>query len=217
MSILTQKELDHLAAVITDVELKTSGELRLMIVKRSTFSAYLFRILWLFVSMIALLILWQERHVIWIHERPIVLNEPWWLILTLLAGSAAIAWGFSRLQWVQRLLIPRAEMTAAVAIRAELEFYREGLNQTDGATGILIFLSLFERQAVVLGDKSISDKLKPGTWDEVVNLVVSGGKSGAWAAQLEKAIRLCGSLLNQHFPIQAGDKNELPNLVIVKD
>jgi len=217
MNILSQKELDHLASVIKEVEKTTSGELRLMIVKRSTFSSYLFRMLWLFISMLGLLILWQERHAISIQGQSLEMNEPWWLLFAVFAGSALIAWGLSGIEWLQRLLIPKFEMSAAVFTRAELEFYREGLDHTHGGTGILIFLSLFEHQAVVLGDKNISDKLKPETWNEVVGHVIAGGKTGAWDAQLEKAIRLCGKLLSQHFPLKDGDKNELPNHVIVRD
>ncbi|MBX3021279.1 MAG: hypothetical protein KF799_06325 [Bdellovibrionales bacterium] len=217
MANLSQQELDRLAQAITEAEKTTSGEMRLIIVKNSTRASYLFPMLWLALSLLSLLVLWQERHAFWLHESPIVLHEPWWLVPALLGGSGALAYGLSQIPWLKRLFIPKAEMAAAVWTRAELEFYREGLNHTDGATGILLFLSLFEHQAVVLGDKAIAQKLKPETWNEVIGHIVRGAKTKQWVEHLEKAIQLCGQHLRQHFPPQVGDKNELPNHVIVKD
>lgn len=108
------------------------------------------------------------------------------------------------------------DSTDAVFSRAELEFHREGLDGTKAATGILIFLSLFEHEAVVLGDRAIAAKLDKAVWHEVVQKVLEGGRTRDWRGKLEEAIRMCGDLLTRHFPMQAGDRNELPNHVIVK-
>ncbi len=100
--------------------------------------------------------------------------------------------------------------------RAQLEFHDEGLDGTRARTGILIMLSLMEHQAVVLADKAIASKLDAGVWKDVIQVVLSGARGGQWRAKIEEALRLCGKLLAENFPVQRGDVNELPNHVIVK-
>ena len=202
-------ELKHLEKVIHELEQKTSGEIRLMIVRASTFTCHVFYTLFGWLSGAALLFMWIERHqLIWLAHW-------WWLPLILLCAGAG-AWLLSRVPAVIRAVTPTSDLRGQCVERAEVEFYREGLGATKDQTGILLFISMLEHQAVVLADKGIDSKLAKGTWDEVVATMLEGPKTGQWADRLEKALRQCGSVLAQHFPIQSGDRNELPNVVIVK-
>ena len=79
-----------------------------------------------------------------------------------------------------------------------------------------MFISLLEHQAVVLADKGIASRLEANIWNEVVATMLEGPRTGHWADCIEKALRQCGSVLAEHFPIRPGDHNELPNLVIIK-
>lgn len=207
--ILSQTELDELANAIADAERTTSGEIRLMIVGRSCFSGGVYRLWWLSLSCAGLLALWFQQHLLY--------AEPWWLMPAVLVLAALIAWPLARVPVLQRVMLHPRDVDRAVWARAEVEFYREGLSATKGATGILLFLSLFERKAVVLADKAIAERLPPSTWDDVVAIILQGGRSGRWKAELESAIRLCGRLLAENFPIQPDDVNELANTVIVKE
>lgn len=209
-SPLSQQELDHLAKVIAEVEGKTSGELRLILVRRSSLTNHVFPLLTASLAMLGLLELWYMRHHFLVEPIP-------WITLAILLGSAMLAWILSRFEFIQRWMTLPGDLDHHVAIRAELEFHREGLGATAGKTGILIFVSLFEREAVVLGDKAIAAKLNKDVWAQVVATVIEGAKSKKWCEKLEEAIRQCGDLLARHFPIQPGDKNELPNHVVLKD
>jgi len=208
--ILSAQQLDHLADVIQELELKTAGEIRLMIVGRSSTIGHVWFQIWTLLTGMTALIFWLERDFFIFHA------DVWfWPVILLVYYFAAIQ--LAKLPGLQRLFIPRDDMESQVWSRAELEFQREGLNQTQGRTGILLFLSLMEHQAVVIGDKPIAAKLQQSTWDEVIDLVLVGGKTGDWVGQLEKALRLCGGVMATHFPIGTVDHNELSNLVIVKD
>lgn len=209
-SPLSPNELDHLAKVIAEVERKTSGELRLMLVSRSSLTNHVFPLLTFIFCTLGLLELWYSRHYFLIEPRP-------WITLAIILGSTALAFILSRFNWVQRRMTWPADLDHQVAARAELEFHREGLGATTGKTGILIFISLMEHEAVVLGDKAIAAKLDNKVWSQVVATVLEGARTKKWCPKLEEAIRQCGDLLARHFPIQAGDKNELPNHVIVKE
>jgi putative membrane protein len=118
---------------------------------------------------------------------------------------------------VQRWLTAAEDLKHQVWARAEVEFNREIAGRTRSNTGILLFLSRMERQAVVLADKGIASKLPPETWSKVVGLIVDGARTSQWAAKFEEALRVCGGLLASHFPQELDDSNELPNQVIVKD
>lgn len=216
-TLITPNESIRLAEVIGEMESKTSGELRLMIVQRSTRPANITPMLWLALTSFALITIWEARHWLYVDDQPVLLTEPWWLLPLIVLACGGLAIALAAIPFVRKLLISKAEIEDAVRTRAELEFYREGLHKTAGGTGILLFLSLYERHAVVLGDSGINSKLNPETWGEVVKLITAGNKNGDWAEQLEKAIRRCGRLLAEHFPIQPGDKNELPNHVVIKD
>jgi len=209
-NILTQTELDHLADVIGEVEEKTDGEIRLMIVKRSAVTGHVHFSLWMALLVVAFLGFWYLRH-------DLIFFEGWWLWPALIVATYLGAWILMRFDRVQRGFTPHGDLLHDVWARAEVEFHREGLSRTRHHTGVLIFLSLMEREAVVLADHGIADKIPASAWDGVVQAILKGARSGHWAQQCEAALRECGKYLAEHFPPQSGKSNELPNAVILKD
>jgi len=107
--------------------------------------------------------------------------------------------------------ISRAEIEAEVDRAARAAFHEFRVRRTDESTGILVYLSLFERTVRVLGDDAINEKLEQEQWTEVCDLVVAGIRGKRSAQGLKDAILRCGDLLAEHFPIQPGDRNELGN------
>ena len=207
--LLSADDLAHLTAVIGEAERTTSGEIKLIIARRSTRATHVAPTLWLTLTSVALLALWLER------ER--FIDAPFWLMPAVLIGSAVVAGVLARVPYVQRWLTPKHERRVAANLRAELEFHREGLSLTKDRTGILLFLSLLEREAVVLADRGIAARVDAGTWRGVLDLILAGAASDQPRAKLEEAIRLCGRLLTDQFPAAAGDADEITNAVVVKD
>jgi len=70
--------------------------------------------------------------------------------------------------------------------------------RTAERTGILIFLSLFERRVVILADSGIHARVADGEWDAMVARIVEGIRRGDPGAALAAAIRDCGDLLVRH-------------------
>ena len=93
-------------------------------------------------------------------------------------------------------------------------FYANGLHHTRDLTGILIYVSVFERQVQVLADKGINDKVDPQVWQEVVAMVTDGIKAGTPGEALCKGVTRCGELVTERFPVKPDDTDELPNLII---
>jgi putative membrane protein len=102
-------------------------------------------------------------------------------------------------------------------MRAFSEFCHQQISNTNKHTGIFIFVSLMERQVVVLADWGIASKLPETTWNEVVQLIISKIKIGKPTEGLISGIHRCGEILSQHFPPNGHNKNELSNRLIIKE
>jgi putative membrane protein len=106
-------------------------------------------------------------------------------------------------------LIPRKDQKLETERRAMLAFYEAGLSATEGRTGILLFVSFFERQAVVLADQGIARFCKPEDFQELVHDLVQGAKDHKLVEGFEKAIARCQGILAPHFPPLTSNPNEL--------
>lgn len=132
-----------------------------------------------------------------------------WVTLPPLAGSVA---GFlaALLAPVRRLLIDDATFDRNVRRRAEQAFLAEEVFRTRDRTGILVFLSLFERRVMVLADSGISAAVPQAEWDAVVAGIVAGIRAGRAPAALVEGIAACGALLERHgVEIKPDDRDEL--------
>ncbi len=132
-------------------------------------------------------------------------------LLQLAAGAAGAVVAL----WdpVERVLAGRVELELAARERALRAFHEHGLHRTAQGTGVLVFASLFERRAVVLGDRGIHEKMGEAEWQRAVAALVAGMGRDDPAAGFCEAIALCGAKLAEHFPRApgGGPGNELPD------
>ncbi len=115
----------------------------------------------------------------------------------------------ARIEFLKRLFIKSGKMDEEVFERACQVFLDQNVHRTAEHSGLLIYISLFEHQALILADQGINDKVTKGTWDEVLKKLLSEIKAGRLAEGLESAIQECGSILSTHFPASKSHKNEL--------
>jgi len=148
-----------------------------------------------------------------------VFQDPWASIhsqlLWPLAGAATGSI-FCAIPPVKRNLIPKGRITEAVHLRSLAAFTAQGLHYTRAHTGILILASLLEHRVEVLADKGINEKVPAGTWNEVVQILTVGLKSGNACDAYCKAIERCGEILAQHFPRSPDDQDELANKLVIE-
>ena len=78
---------------------------------------------------------------------------------------------------VRRLVTPRALKRERVHRRALEQFMTRAYHLTDDDTGVLIFASLAERQAIVLADEGVAGKVGAAEWKAVVDALVAGMRS----------------------------------------
>lgn len=115
--------------------------------------------------------------------------------------------------WLRRLFTSRAEIEESVCRSAVASFYQSGLYRTKNETGVLIYISIFERTVWVLGDRGINEKVGREAWGELVSMITDGIRSGKQADAICRAVGRAGDILKEHFPITPGDTNELPDLI----
>lgn len=140
------------------------------------------------------------------------------MVWLLAAGLAALLGHFvGQHPFIQRLLSFPHERSLFVHRRAELEFHQNHLEKTSGATGVLIFISLMERQAVLLADKSIASKLPEEAWEPVLKKILLGVKQGDLGAGLVAALDASAALVASHFPRKVNEKNQLSDRLLIKE
>jgi putative membrane protein len=206
----TQTEIDKIKAAVAAAETRTAGEIVPMVVSRSSHTAHvpLSAMTLLAVVFLSVALFLSRSEWFWVNDL--------WLVIGSVI-SLGLGWWIARFDQVQRWFVPLDDQLHQVERRAELEFYEAGLERTKGGTGILLFVSLLERRAVVLADIGISGKLPPETWDGIVKQLIDGIKEGSMGQGFATAIHSCADILEQHFPIQPDDTNELKNHLIIKD
>ena len=130
-------------------------------------------------------------------------------------AGALLGWGLAWASPVERFLVGRHHLDEAVRSRALRAFHDHGLHKTTEGTGVLLFASLLEREAVVLGDHGIHARVGDGEWKATVDALVAGLERGAPADGFVEAIGRCGARLAEHFPRSgvAPAPNELPDAI----
>ncbi len=111
-------------------------------------------------------------------------------------------------------LTPGSTKTRRVRRRAIMLFKTAAERRTEGRTGILIYLSMGEHRAEIIGDEAITAVTTPETWGEAMAALIAEVKQGRPVDGIVSAIGIIGAVLAEHFPRDAADKNEIPDKLI---
>lgn len=207
---LKEPDFQKIEDVIAEVEEQTSGEIVPVIVKKSSSVGHIPLTLTLIITL--MLVIGEMPFSDWLWVRPWVWLWPL-LILVIYLLSIFLA----RIFWVQKLFVPEKDEMEQVHQRACLEFYLNRVQGTSKRTGVLIFVSVMEKKAVILADEGISSKLPPETWNNLLMDFRVKLNEGQWVEGFTEAIRECGKLLKTHFPISDSSENQLKNHLVVKE
>jgi putative membrane protein len=139
-------------------------------------------------------------------------------LLTLLMVFAALKFTVALLimKWIplRLALTPGATKHRRVRRRAISIFKAAAERRTAGRTGILIYLSMAERRAEIIGDEAITKVTTPETWGEAMAALLVDVKEGRVADGIVAAVERVGAVLAEHFPRSADDINEIPDKLI---
>ncbi len=161
---------------------------------------------------------------------PVLIDDMWSLIngwaeppgphqlLLLVLGSSLllflIALFAMRHMPLRLALTPGATKTRRVRRRAVMLFKAAAERRTVGRTGVLIYLSMGEHRAEIIGDDAITSVTTPETWGEAMVALLTEVKAGRSADGIVAAVGLIGGVLATHFPKDGADTNEIPDKLI---
>lgn len=203
MTELTDQDRKKISDAITAAEIKTSGELVVVIARASDPYTYI-PLIWPPVLTLAAMVITALAGLS-LNDPDVQAGLAILLIVTLL---------LSRISAVKRRLVPSHVRRHRAALMARAQFLEQNLHLTRAHTGVLIFVSLAEHYVEILADKGINDLVDPGIWNDTVARFVSEVKAGRLTPGLEMIIIECGTILAKHCPSDPDDENELPNRVI---
>ena len=134
------------------------------------------------------------------------------LILTLATFLAVLF----LMKWMplRMALTPGSTKTRRVRRRAIILFKTGAERRTIGRTGILIYLSMAEHRAEIVGDEAITAVTTPETWGEAMAALLTHVKAGRPGDGIVAAVELIGGVLATHFPKTGADTNEIPDKLI---
>ena len=139
-------------------------------------------------------------------------------LLTLLLGFALAKFlaVLFVMKWtpLRMALTPGATKTRRVRRRAIMLFKTGAERRTVGRTGILIYLSMAERRAEIIGDEAITSVTTPETWGEAMTALLTEVKAGRTGDGIVAAVGMIGAVLSEHFPKSGDDTNEIPDKLI---
>lgn len=94
---------------------------------------------------------------------------------------------------------------------AERSFSELGMRRTAARNGVLIYISVAEHRFAIVGDEGIDRVVPAGYWADVASEMEARFARHEFAAGTIAAVHRIGERLNEYFPRERGDVNELPN------
>jgi len=190
---------DQISGEIVPVIVEHSGRYRIANYKGSLIGAAIS-----FLTMIVL-----DRYII-ADAANTLFYDPVFIFLIVILGGLLGSVVPNVSERLKRLLVSQAYMDNTTRQRAENAFLEEEVFNTTQRTGIMIFISFFEHEVIVMADRGINKVVEQKQWDKIVADIVAQIRSGKVVEGLETGIKQCGALLlEKGFHKTANDENEL--------
>ena len=98
-----------------------------------------------------------------------------------------------------------------VLVRAKEVFYFLRMDETKDQNGVLFYVAVDDKKFSVLGDTGIDRVVPTNFWDSVKDSVIAQFSKQKYAQGLKNGILETGKKLQEFFPYQANDNDELSN------
>ena len=200
------QDLDRIKAAVKQAEEKISGEIVPVFVERSgfyTIANYRGALVSATLTFLGIIII--DRYV-----PALSVVDPLFMFLTVVLGGLLGAIATHGIGPLKRLMLSQSHLDQATRKRAENAFLEEEVFNTRHRTGIMIFVSFFEREVMVIADRGISKAVEQKEWDRMVQRIIENIRMGKVTEGIEAAILRCGEiLLEKGFIKSPDDINEL--------
>lgn len=116
-----------------------------------------------------------------------------------------------RLDPMRRLLTGRRRRHAQVQAAARQAFVEEQVSATRERTGVLLYVSLLEREVEILPDHGLDGKVPRAEWNEVLHDLSGARSLQDLEARFLRALQRLEERLPLHAPATGGNADEIPN------
>ncbi len=207
---LSDTDLQRIKVAVKSAEEKISGEIVPVIVERSgnyTIANYKGSLIGASFAFIVMIIL--DRYIIKDAVNTLFYDPVFIFLIAILGGVlGAVIPNFS--DPIKRLLVAKKYQDLVTRQSAENAFLEEEVFNTRQRTGIMIFVSFFEHEVIIMADKGISQVVEQAQWDQIVQDIIKNIRDGKIVEAMENGIQQCGRLLLQKgFSKTDDDTNEL--------
>lgn len=205
-SRFNQQDLDRIKAAVHTAEGKISGEIVPVFVEKSGFySIAIYRGFLLLAGLSFLSIIIFDRYI-----PSLAIYDPLLIFLSVTLAGLIGSLATKYIDPLKRLLMSQKHLDQATRKRAENAFLQEEVFATRHRTGIMIFVSFFEREVIIMADRGISKVVEQKEWDKMVRGITENIRMGKVAEGIEAAILRSGEiLLEKGFLKTVDDVNEL--------
>ena len=202
----SEADLQRIKEAVKQAESKISGEIVPVMVERSgVYAIASHRAALVFAAITFSAIVVIDRYV-----PSLAIYDPLIIFIVVLSMSFLGGMLAHFFDPVKRLMLTQQHMDKATALKAESSFLEQEVFNTKQRTGIMIFISFFEHEVIVMADKGISKVVQQNEWDHMVSHLIKKIKAGDTVGGLEDCIKKCGEiLLANNFVIADDDTNEL--------
>jgi putative membrane protein len=200
---LTEESKAALSEAVRAVESCSSAELVVAVRPRSGSYLHADLTAGILAGLAALAVLIYSRWsfgLIWFLIDPVIVGA--------LAGLAA-----SRSELVRRGLTRRKTRRRRVETAARATFVERRVHGTSGRTGILLYISILEREAVMVVDVGVEALAATDAWRQATGELVAAVRAGADGAAVAERIRGLAAILAPALARGAADVDELANEV----
>jgi putative membrane protein len=206
----TESDLTRIKTAVKEAENTISGEIVPVIVERSGYYSIANYKGGVFGASLTFFVLVLLDRYVFTDVENALFYDPVFIFFIATVGGLIGAVLPNFLDPLKRLLVSRQHLDNATRQRAETSFLIEEVFNTKQRTGIMIFISFFEREVMVVADKGISKVVEQKVWDKMVNDLMISIRAGKIVEGLEASIKKCGEiLLEKGFLKAEDDVNEL--------
>lgn len=208
--LFTAQELKKIEQTVRESEAVSGGEIVPVFTRQSSFyEIALWRggFILAVISGLILVLLYSVTD--WLLFLPPSL----WLLTVLTCGLMGAAL-VQAIPFLKKSLIGKELMLTRALDQAKNMFYDYRVADTEQRTGILLFISFFEKQAVILADVGIAELVAEEQWKKIIQSLTEGLKRGETTESICQSIAACGKLLEESGIQRAEtDGNELSDQV----
>ncbi len=220
---LSEEDLQEIERAIVNAEANTNGEIACAITSASHNYSFWELLFALGVgAVVAIILTVCSPFLVETLEEIFWGDVPSWLLTGFIAITTlitiSIAFLIANIPCIDRLFTPKSYRDFAVYRRAMRHFVESGVYDTKEQSGILIFVSLLEREVKIIADRGINQKVPQEKWDAIAVKLAQGFSKKTDILPKDafvSAITECGLLLAENFPPLAENPNELNDSVEV--